>query len=58
MKTNLSKVDKERQVFLMLSLRKNDSRLRWKKIVRYKIIIFAGKKILHSSVSNFENLAF
>ena len=32
MKTNLSKVDKERQVFLMLFLRKNDSRLRWKKI--------------------------
>ena len=57
MKTNLSKVDKERQVFLMLSLRKNDSRLRWKKL-RYKIIIFAGKKILNSSVSNFKNLAF
>ena len=54
MKTNLSKVDKERQVFLMLSLRKNDSRLRWKK----NRIIFAGKKILNSCVSNFKNLAF
>ena len=36
MKTNLSKVDKERQVFLMLSLRKNDSRLRWEKIYATK----------------------
>lgn len=46
MKTNLSKVDKERQVFLMLSLRKNDSRLRWKKITLQKKSFSPAKKFL------------
>ena len=55
MKTNLSKVDKERQVFLMLSLRKNDSRLRWKKIEsfspakKFLTAVFQTLKILLSN---------